>query len=95
MGRIAHQLIEADLSLLKSGARLHANFATNTPGILYNLVRLNDNLARKAARLADYQKGSVKKFARPFRRSNGLTVLGCNTGIHRLSFERGTSDLLL
>lgn len=59
-GRIAHQLIEADPSLLQSCARLHANFATSTPGILYNLVRLNDNLARKAAGLADYQKGSVQ-----------------------------------
>jgi RHS repeat-associated protein len=58
---IAHELIEADPSLFKPGASLHGNFATDTAGVRYNLVRLTDDLARKEAGFADWQAGSVKK----------------------------------
>jgi hypothetical protein len=58
---IAHELIEAEPSLLKPGASLHGNFATDTPGVKYNLTRLSDDPVRQAAGFADHQAGSVKK----------------------------------
>jgi hypothetical protein len=58
---IAHELIEANPTLLKPGASLHGNFATDTPGVRYNLVRLANDPAREAAGFADHQMGSVKK----------------------------------
>ena len=58
---IATQLIEADPTLLKPGASQHGNFATQTPGVRYNLARLSDDPVRQAAGFADHQMGSVKK----------------------------------